>query len=131
MITCPPYGICVPVEVEKVHDGDTVYVRLSDPTTKENGLTVWHVRLIDCWAPEVNRAEQRAEGLRAKDYLERLLGGSDEQLSLFVPFPPGTSLIKLTTMGRLLGRLFLGRRDVSTLMVEAGFATKEKTPNDN
>lgn len=130
MQTCPPYGICVPVEVEKVHDGDTVYVRLHDPTTKENGLTVWHVRLLDCWAPEINKAKQRAAGLTAKEYLQRLLGDSDDPLSLFVPFPAGTSLVKLTTMGRLLGRLYLGGRDVSELMVESGFATKEKAAKD-
>jgi endonuclease YncB( thermonuclease family) len=48
-------------------------------------------------------------------------------LSVYVPRQPGADLLDaMTTMGRVLGRLFIGTEDVSEIMVRHGYATKEK-----
>lgn len=119
----PEHGLCVPVKVIRVYDGDTVHVRLYDPEDKREGLKTWHVRLLDCWAPEV-KGPEREDGLKAKAFLEDLLR-DEEDVSVFVPRQPKANILDaMTTMGRVLGRLFIGSQDVSEVMVRHGYATK-------
>lgn len=124
-MTRPPYGISLPCTLVRVIDGDTAVIRLYDPGTKLAGILQHKIRLMDCWAPEV-RGSDKARGIDSREYLIRLLTDADEPLSVFVPMQAGLRLDTLTTLGRWLGRLFLGQRDVSELMVEAGFASKTR-----
>src|SRR4051794_3147488 len=122
----PPIGICLPCLVDEVHDGDTLYVRVVDPHSGQAQATSHHVRLLDCWAPEVTGA-QKPLGLKSREALAKIVHSSVELL-LFVPLTEGWSFLTLTTMGRLLGRVFADGHDVSELMVAQGFAgaTKEQ-----
>jgi len=124
---CPPYGVCLPCRVEKVHDGDTVHVRVYDPKTGHTGLTVLQVRLLDCWAPELKSkvAGEAARGLKAKEFLESLLADEDK-IAVFIPLQPGWSILSITTLGRVLGRLFIGTEEVAPIMIRHGHATAKK-----
>ena len=121
----PPYGICLPVAVEHVQDGDTVYVRVRELAGGGAGLKLWHVRLLDCWAPEVTGA-QKEHGKLAKQYLEKLLRGGKD-VALFVPLRGDDNLLDaITSLGRVMGRLFVGHVDVGEMMVGAGWAGRTK-----
>lgn len=124
----PPYGLCVPVRLSRVVDGDTVELRLYDPVAKQDGMHKFRVRLIDCWAPEI-KGPERARGQASAEFLTELLGkGADEGLTLWVELKGGMDIVRLlTTMGRVLGRLFVGDEEVSPIMVRQGYATQTKS----
>ncbi len=125
-ITCPPYGVCVPVSIERVIDGDTVEVAVIDTITGRTGLTLFSVRLLDCWAPE-SRGPEREAGLMSKRYLQGLFDSNPQQKSLWIPFTDAQhTLATIMSMGRVLGRIFIGPIDVSGLMVSAGYAAATK-----
>lgn len=114
------------------HDGDTVPLELPI-------LGNCKVRLIDCWTPEM----REPGGPEAAEYLRRLLVAADADGLLYAWLPPfvdtdGDGRISLlemikqgTSFERLPGRLWIESgsisHDVSELMVEAGFATREDT----
>lgn len=109
----PPRGWSLPVTVVEVYDGDTVTVELRMRA---------RVRLLDCWAPEL----RDAGGERSKRRLEKLALGKEGVL--YVSRAGDGRLDKHFTFGRLLGRIWIGEdvSDLSSQMVEGGFATKEK-----
>ncbi len=112
----PPHGFCVPVEYRRCLDGDTIEVSIF------GGETVSHVRLLDCWCPEMSEPG----GAEAKRYAEKLLAMC-RRPSVMVPFNGENLLTAITSMGRLLGYLFLS--DTETLnekLVAAGHATQSK-----
>ena len=120
----PETGLTIDARVVRVIDGDTVVVE----------TTLQHtVRLLDCWAPETRTRdlEEKAKGLKAKKHVQELLDACGNKVRLHVPGHDG-QLSKLTTIGRVLGRLWRltsggpEAQDVSALMVQAGHATPEK-----
>ncbi len=127
VMTPPPHGLALPVRWHRVIDGDTVEVLL--PSTRRA-----HVRLLDCWAPEL---AVLPEGPAAKHALEGLLEETaDQVLTLFVPLPRSTDgddrldvveiLRGAFSFARVLGRLYAGTVDVSEWMTEHGHATRTK-----
>lgn len=122
---CPPRGVTIDATCVRVIDGDTIVCR----TTLD-----YHVRLLDCWAPE-SRTRDAAEkqlGLRAKARMQELVAGKAVRVHL--PSSSG-DLADAITLGRVLGRVWLmdGDRpagpDLSAAMVREGFAKREKPPN--
>lgn len=120
----PETGLTIDAQVVRVIDGDTVVVE----------TTLQHtVRLLDCWCAETRTRDldEKKKGLRAKKHIQELLDDCDNKVRLHVPGHDG-QLSKLTTIGRVLGRLWRVRhggpehRDISRLMVQAGHATAEK-----
>lgn len=110
--------------VTNIVDGDTVDVEIR--------RTI-RVRLIDCWAPETHmdgrlpEARQAAEkkaGLKSKEDLKALALGKPVILQV----PTSEDLLKSTTMGRVLGRVWLegDEESLSEKQVKAGNATREK-----
>ncbi len=112
----PPYGLCYLVELVAVIDADTIDVRLWDH--------VLRVRLVECWADETRGPSATDKGRDAKQYVENLLSG-DEPLSLFIPATAGR-ISEALTLGRILGRLFVGSRELAEILVSNGFATRTK-----
>lgn len=110
--TEPVPQIVLPAKVISVWDGDT-------PTCEVT--FVMRVRLIDTWAPEVT-GKQRSEGLKSKQRLEELALGKTGMLSIPLHYDIGKS----TTLSRIAGRLEVDGRDVGKVMVDEGYATREK-----
>lgn len=125
---------CVPPEpqwtttgtVTKIIDGDTVDIEVK---------RVIRVRLLDCWAPEskidprISPEKQQAEktaGLKAKQNLATL--ALNKPVILSVPTDPSGDLMKSTSMGRVLGRVWLSgdTKSLSERQVESGNATLTK-----
>jgi endonuclease YncB( thermonuclease family) len=120
----PPIGLCVPVRLSRVIDGDTIEV---------NSYTgaAWRIRLIDCWAPE----RHTEAGKRATAYAQQCL---DEARALFafIPLPElivgqPCNPLDLATFNRVPGHLFVSEDvTLADLMIRAGHAgrTKETQP---
>ncbi len=102
-------------KVVKVYDGDTVTVEIKY-TLK--------VRLIDCWAEEIKDKDEEKKKLaiEARDYLSSLV--KDKEVDLEIPI--NESISNSITLNRFLGRIYVENQDVSSIMVEKGFAKKEK-----
>lgn len=109
----PQPQVVLPCKILHIQDGDTVTVQIELRT---------NVRLIDCWAPETNKAAERSRGLKSKAKLESLVSGKTGLLTV----PLGDNLGKSISLGRVLGRLSIDGKDVSAEMVRSGFATKNK-----
>lgn len=112
--SAPDQATTVSCEVVRVIDGDTLVVEVRQQ---------YRVRLLDCWAPEVKGASKDA-GLSAKQHLESLIirHGKDGVLSV----PWHSDAASSWSMGRVLGRVWLGGNDLSELQVDSGHARKAK-----
>lgn len=110
--------------VSEVHDGDTLTVEITRKI---------RVRLLDAWAPEVKadnrlpeskRAAEKAAGIASRENLKALALGKEVVLQV----PTDEDLLKATTMGRVLGTVWLegSNKSLNQLQVEGGFATKVK-----
>ena len=105
--------------VSKVHDGDTLTVKVSYS---------FNVRLLDCWAPEVTGL-QKQEGIKSRDHLNSLVKVGDEVL---LEIPITGNLEDSISLGRVLGRVYKDLNadgtpdDLSEQMVKDGFASKTK-----
>lgn len=117
----PRPGWCTACHVDRVIDGDTVEVVV---------VRRLRVRLLGCWAPEsrtLDKAEKQ-RGLAAKASLAELVGdGRDARL--FVP-GHGDDLAECLTLGRVLGELWCGGKDVGAEQVRRGHATTTKQPRE-
>lgn len=120
---CPPRGITVDADVVRVIDGDTIVVRTS---------IEYHVRLIDCWAPEsrTKDAKEKSRGLKAKARMQQLAA---EGTAVRVHLPNSSAdLTDAISMGRILGRVWMiedgapAGADLSSIMVHEGLATTRK-----
>lgn len=108
-------------KVIRVIDGDTIIVE-----TKSQ----FHIRLIDCWAPESRTSDiaEKQRGLRSKNRMIQLAEGRSVRVSV----PLTGDLTEATTMSRVLGRVWLNvdgvpqSVDLSSQMVSEGLATKTK-----
>ncbi len=109
------------MKLNRVRDGDTVEVRI------QGGSLIWAIRLLECWAPELNTAA----GKEAKKFAEEVLADVEDgggQLYLYLPgFVHLDNLLKNLTFDRLLGHVFISsEKTLSEAMVAARHATKEK-----
>lgn len=117
----PSPGLTLDAECVRVIDGDTIEVEVK---------TRFHVRLIDCWAPESRTSDvtEKQKGLRSKARMIQLAEGRPVRVHV----PLRKDITDVTTMGRVLGRVWLNtdgvpeRADLSERMVSEGLATKEK-----
>lgn len=118
---CPPKGMTIDGTVLRVIDGDTIVVE---------SRVEYHVRLLDCWAPESRTRDQaeKQRGLAAKARMQQL--AVDKPVRVFLP--AADDLTDMMTMGRLLGRVWIlsgdapTSPDLSTIMVAEQLATREK-----
>jgi endonuclease YncB( thermonuclease family) len=117
----PAFGLCLPVELVRVRDGDTVEVRVLG-----TALT-WAIRLQDVWAPELRRGsdESKAQGQAAKEFLENYVAWRQD-LALWIPLPVGPNILAALTFDRLPGVLWSGGICINELMVEEGYASSTK-----
>ncbi len=109
----PAPALFLPCEIINARDGDSVSVTVS--------MTV-DVRLLDCWAPEL----KDQGGIESRDHL-RSLAPEGARGVLCVPLHD--TLSKSFSFGRILGRIRLPNGDLSDRQVQAGHATKTKTPD--
>lgn len=118
---CPPRGITIDGTVIRVIDGDTVVVR---------SCVEYHVRLLDCWAPESRTLDlkEKSKGLKSKARMQTLATGKPVRVHL----PGNGDLSDTITLGRVLGRVWIlnGDRpescDLSSIMVAEKLATAIK-----
>lgn len=104
--------------VVKVIDGDTIEV-VSEIR--------FRIRLIDCWCPETRTkdAAEKRRGQDARSFLTCIAHGR----AVLYSIPFGKSLGDSITLGRVLARVRLADNqsiDLSSIMVEAGHASKSK-----
>jgi endonuclease YncB( thermonuclease family) len=112
----PSPGLTLDGKVVRVVDGDTIVVE---------SRVRYHVRLIDCWAPESRTldAAEKARGIASKARMIELTTGQ----TLRVSIPLTGDFTDATTMSRVLGRAWLeDGRELSEVMVAEGLATKTK-----
>lgn len=118
----PPLGWTTNCRIVSAIDGDTIDVEVK--------RTI-RVRLLDCWSPEsrTTNADEKRRGIAAKEHMEAAAVGCDAVLHV----PGGKDTKDLTTLGRVLGHVWLLRSDgkpdtesLSEMQVRAGHATKEK-----
>lgn len=124
LMGAPQTGIVFDAEVIRVIDGDTIEV--------ETRL-VHRIRLEDCWAKETTLRQgqtelEKRQGLLAKKHLEKLLAEKDNRVRVHIR-GNGGDLSAQTNMSRIVARAWRPNdsQDLSTKMVNAGHATKDKT----
>lgn len=108
--------------ITNVHDGDTVTVNVSKQ---------FNIRLLDCWAPEINSKDENENkrGLASKEFLNKMIKNGDE---VTVEIPIYENFAKSLTFGRFLGYIWRdidgdGVKDnISNEMVKNNYATKTK-----
>lgn len=109
----PSPALTAPCKVLSVHDGDTLKVRIQFEAD---------IRLLDCWAPEIT-GESKPEGMKSQQHLQRLALGQNA----IVHIPLNHENIgRATSMGRILGKVYVDGKDMSAEQVKAGFATETK-----
>lgn len=101
--------LVVPGFVESVHDGDTLTVAITMRVD---------VRLINCWAPELNQPR----GKEAGDALRQFAAAKP----CIVTVPVGRKLGDSMTFGRVLGQVEVEGQDLSEWMVGRGLATRTR-----
>lgn len=116
----PAKGLCVDCTVLRAIDGDTIEVEVK---------TTLRVRLLDCWCPESRTLDpiEKAMGAKAKDAMQVAVAGNPKA-TLFVPASDAKSLLDVTTMGRVLGKVWVEdfEEDLSAMMVRGGYASTTK-----
>lgn len=120
-VECPPKGFCIDGRIVRVIDGDTVVVRSE---------VEYHVRLLDCWAPESRTTDlaEKTKGLKSKARMTEIATGKPVRVHM----PASGSVTDMVTMGRVLGRVWITQDgkpeqiDLSGLMVSEGLATTTK-----
>lgn len=101
--------LVVPGFVESVHDGDTLTVAITMRVD---------IRLINCWAPELNQPR----GKEAGDELRKFAASKP----CIVTVPVGRKLGDSMSFGRVVGQVEVEGQDLSEWMVGRGLATKHK-----
>lgn len=117
----PSPGITHTAETVRVLDGDTLELRVTSTMV---------VRLLDCWAPETHQTRdplEKPRGLASKAHLESLCKPGTPVI-VHVPFSPGSKFGDDTTMGRVLGHVWIvgQEQSLSEIQVAAGHATTNK-----
>ena len=113
----PEHGISVACRIVDVHDGDTVTCEITRRV---------RVRLLDCWAPEVNGAE-KPRGIKSRDALRAI--ALQKSGTLYVPTEGNDEIGDVMTFDRVLGHVWLDddpSESLSQKQVGRGLATKTK-----
>lgn len=105
-------GVTIPARVLSVHDGDTLKVECR---------VVMDVRLLDCWAPEITGATKES-GIKSKLNLQRMAEGKSAVLHV----PWNGEIGKMTSLGRVLGKVIVNGKDMSAEQVQSGNAKAAK-----
>lgn len=113
LATVPQPGWTARGTVVAVHDGDTITVTI--PKT-------YHIRLRDCWAPEVT-GEQKPQGIKARDNLRKFAMGQPVTVQVS---EDAKDIGKSTSMGRFLGYAWVHGMNLSEMQVAGGFAGRTK-----
>lgn len=115
----PAYGLCLPITVDRVIDGDTIAVRF-----RKGGMR-WRIRLLGVNCPET-KGQCKAHGLAAKEYVERLLVEKAETLAVHIEPPDDPDeLLGITTFNRLVGEIWLDNdTKLSDVLVASGHAKR-------
>jgi len=113
-------------KVVSVYDGDTITVEIARR---------FEVRIVDCWAPELDGKTQRERELarRSRDSLQGMVNAAGDKITVSVPavirksdgfYDPGSS----TTLTRIAGKVWLAgdKWPVNERQIAAGLATREK-----
>lgn len=108
----PRFGLCLPCKITEVYDGDTLVVE-----TFGGGRL--RVRLLDCWAPEL----RHPGGVESRNYA-RWHVARCKKSAIFVPFKG--NITAMLTFGRVLAYVFLDKKNLSEMLVEAGHAFTSK-----
>jgi len=113
----PARGISTTAVIDSWYDGDTAKATISLKA---------RLRTIDCWAPEV-KGKQRPEGIISREHVKQLVPEGSE-VRIFIPTTG--RLQDSLTFGRPLAHIWYEKDgkwiNVGEVMVEDGFATKEK-----
>lgn len=116
----PPLGLCLPVVITSVRDGDTVCVQL------RGSERVFAIRLLDCWAPE----RHSAPGRRATNYMRNIMRESaDEDVRLFIPLGEQVdqyNIFDALTFDRVLGHVYIGHLTLTRMLIRAGLASSTR-----
>lgn len=107
----PKPGVTHDCEIVSLTDGDTLVVKTT---------SIFSVRLLDCYAPEVHGAE-KPEGLASKAHLEQLCKPGTKAV-IQIPFSDRNKFSDISTLGRVLGRVWVNGVDVGRFQVDAGHA---------
>ncbi|MEM6799289.1 MAG: thermonuclease family protein [Planctomycetota bacterium] len=118
-VAAPPPGITLPVRIVEVVDGDTITVEF---TTRAR------VRLEDCWAPETRTrdAGEKVRGFESAEHLRGISLGRRGLLSVSISDQGRGLLGDVFSFGRLVGRVYVGGKDLAAEQIAAGHATREK-----
>lgn len=112
-MTRPPYGLCIPVTLVEVVDGDTVRVKLygKDCSVRIQGYDAPEKTLRGGTTPE-----EKERGILARQELEQFLEA--HEVSMWIPYEP--RLEDLLSLNRVKARLFAGENDVTEWMIQRG-----------
>ena len=113
-------------KVVSIYDGDTVTVDI---------VRRFEVRIIDCWAPELDGKTPRERELarKSRDNLQAMVTAAGDKIIVSVPgvmrksdgyYDPGSS----TSLTRILGKVWMAgdKWPVNERQIAAGHATREK-----
>ena len=117
----PPTGVTSDCTIVRCIDGDTLEVQIT---------RTFHVRLIDCWAPETRtkNASEKKRGKASAAHLEAIVPPMTAAV-VHIPASDRGELGDVMTMGRVVGRIWPNdgdSRDLSQRQVDAGHATATK-----
>jgi endonuclease YncB( thermonuclease family) len=105
-------GLTAKGQVVSVRDGDTLQVEFR---------VRLNVRLLDCWAPELNTAEGKRSAANLK-----AIATPGKECVMTMPFDQIKTLGDITSMGRFLAWVSVDGQDLSQCQVKAGCAKKVK-----
>jgi endonuclease YncB( thermonuclease family) len=126
---CPPFGICLPITLAEVRDGDTVVVQIRHTNT------LWAIRLKHCWCKELRGGTEASRKLAraAKEYTRQVLEAADHgDLRLCIPFPEvdggdGLNILSFLTFDRVPGYIYVGpTQTLNRMLVAQGLASTTK-----
>lgn len=102
--------------IAKVIDGDTIEIEV---------VRRVRVRIRDCWAPETRTRDldEKQRGLAAKAFLESI--AFRQHAIVHVPMP-SDRFGDATSMGRVIGDVWIGDDSIADVMIAAGHATRTK-----
>lgn len=127
----PPRGLTAAIEITEVYDGDTLTGVVKIPV---------RIRMLDCWAPELNprhvldgqrrsdkdlqRERERAE--KSRDSLALIAEGKNG--TAFIPWDHADRVDDVLTFGRVLAHVWVDGQEktLSRQQVEAGLASSTK-----
>lgn len=117
----PEPGFVVPCLFKRARDADTLEF------TPLGTAIIVAIRLIDVWAPELHRGDQRELAVAGQKWVTNYMNAADPaDLLVRIPFPTGDNPLKFLTFDRIPGYVWNGDVLVNELIVVNGFASRQK-----